>query len=260
MGTARAGLCRLCKQHAKLVQAHLIPDSFYAQISDDNRRLLRVVTGRRGDTRIVQTGEFDRELICLQCEQSFSKCDAEAARVLLASHPQFTEVAATKVVVSDFDCDLMKRFALGTVWRIALSSRPLGHLVDLPEQDKERLRKFLLRPSVQAPWYFGVLWWRFRPSVRWPSRSGSVMVLDPHLSQIDGHRFVRLNLGRYGAMIHLEERELPRPWSSGLMVPGRLAFTLRTFDRSPECRLLEERFLWQAEPSPDRRDIEPLPG
>jgi hypothetical protein len=65
-------ICKLCGADTRLVKAHIIPEAFYRDIKDQRDAPLRML-GTDADeyVRRSQTGEYDGEIVCRDCEDLF---------------------------------------------------------------------------------------------------------------------------------------------------------------------------------------------
>lgn len=234
MRRTKYGTCRLCESHRPLVRSHLVPNSFYREALSGGNRLHRIESDNPARYRIVQSGEYDGEILCSTCEASFSGCDAYAERLLLRSELRQSAESSTAVVLDNFDFRLLRRFVVATVWRITVSSRPFGDQIRVSGDKQARMAAFLRGDSHQQDSDFAVLWSILRRSTRWPEIDPSRIITSPHLWHSDGCQFVRLNLGAIVAILHVDETPLSPLMSRMRMSPGRAVFVARPFDGSPE--------------------------
>jgi hypothetical protein len=117
-------LCKFCHQEGKLIEAHVIPRSFF-EIEPGN--LPRVASNKDGVfPKRAPAGIYDPQLVCENCERLFSRFDDYAQRLLLtnreAAKPIYLEKQAIAYVYEQYDYKDLKLFFLSLLWRASESS------------------------------------------------------------------------------------------------------------------------------------------
>ena len=75
-------ICAFCCQSANFAKSHIIPNAFYRRlISDENHAVL--LSADSGIARKVQTGLFDKRLLCIDCEARYFSWDRYGTAMFL---------------------------------------------------------------------------------------------------------------------------------------------------------------------------------
>jgi hypothetical protein len=83
-------VCKLCSNEAPLIEAHIIPRSFW---EIDAAHPPRMVTNIKGDfPKRIPIGVYDQTIVCERCERSFSEYDTYAVELFLNRAKEFEEV------------------------------------------------------------------------------------------------------------------------------------------------------------------------
>jgi hypothetical protein len=91
MKNREVSVCKLCANKAPLINAHVIPRSFWE--IDAAQPPLRMVTNTVGlFPRRIPIGVYDQTIVCEPCERNFSDYDSYAARLFLNRFNEFEEV------------------------------------------------------------------------------------------------------------------------------------------------------------------------
>ena len=116
-------ICKLCKNEATLIKAHVIPKSFWE--IDASQPTPRMVTNTEGVfPKRIPIGVYDQTIVCEPCERSFSDYDSYAAHLFLSRFHEFEEVRDNNrrltgyVFSKAWDHSLLKLFAIA----VALAS------------------------------------------------------------------------------------------------------------------------------------------
>jgi hypothetical protein len=117
---AKGGTCKLCGQSAKLIKAHIAPNSFYQPCLSAQGHALLLRT--EGYTSTLSTGIYDPELVCEKCERLFSPWDSYAKELLLDfdwGAAIWSDLTSPGVVKEQYDYPKLKLFFLSITWRMA---------------------------------------------------------------------------------------------------------------------------------------------
>jgi len=75
-------ICKLCKQDKKLIRAHLMPDSLVSRVVDKTKEGLKSIDLRDGTTKIRQTLEADKEILCGKCDSYLGLYDEKLVQLI----------------------------------------------------------------------------------------------------------------------------------------------------------------------------------
>ena len=122
----RFGKCKFCGEEKELIKAHIIPRNFYLYRKQDKYRAIDSVTGKG---RQIQSGIYDTEILCKDCDGKILKLfDDEAYRVLLNNNnfiKSISQKANSKVYKLDssqFNYSLLRKFFISVLWRASVSN------------------------------------------------------------------------------------------------------------------------------------------
>ena len=76
--------CKGCGEDKKLIKAHIIPEAFFMGLRFGNDEVPLIISGKSGEhPKRSPIGEYDKNILCHDCEGVFQKLDDYGARVLL---------------------------------------------------------------------------------------------------------------------------------------------------------------------------------
>jgi hypothetical protein len=211
-----SSICKLCTNEATLINAHVIPRSFWE--IDAAQPPPRMVTNIEGVfPRRIPIGVYDQTIVCEPCERSFSNYDSYAARLFLNRFNEFDEVRdsnrrLTGYVLSNVDYHLLKLFAIAVLWRASVSSHSFFSRVRLGPFE-ETAREMLLQRDPGDAATFATLF-----SV-WDD-GAEPLLMDPFAERWDGVRSYRFYLGRFVAYTKVDSRPFPEQLAKAALTPG----------------------------------------
>jgi hypothetical protein len=229
-------ICRLCGLDKKLIEAHVIPRSFF-RIDPAEKRPSRLATNVHGRyAQKLPKGVYDSNILCEECEHRFSGWDDYADELFLRSWDSFAPIIVRGTVAGyrrrDYDYPKLKLFFLSVLWRASVSAHPFFSAVDLG------IREPILRDSV---WradpgdldHFGVVLQAFD----YPD----IGILNPHAERFSGRRYFRFYLSHVIAFIKVDSRPFEDPFRSMALGAGReLVLAEKDFTSSPERRIMKQ--------------------
>jgi hypothetical protein len=228
-------ICKLCKNEATLIKAHVIPKSFWE--IDASQPTPRMVTNTEGAfPKRIPIGVYDQTIVCEPCERSFSDYDSYAAHLFLSRFHEFEEIRDDNTRLTGYvfskawDYSLLKLFAIAVLWRASVSSHSFFRRVRLGEFE-EKACEMLLRRDPGDMATFATLF-----SV-WDDADPFMM--DPCAGRWDGGvRYYRFYLGRFVAYIKVDRRPFPDPLAKAVLSPnGPLHIISREFAASKDFRV-----------------------
>jgi hypothetical protein len=152
--SSSVNLCKLCMQYKPMVDAHIIPKGLYNLAAGSPLSLVPMYTDERPQRS--QTGLYDQEILCEECDVFLGRLDQHAVERLApgranlkATHPPDGPALDAKgkpllYTIEGADSDTISRFVLSVLWRAHHSGRAETRVVRLgPHADV--IRDILLK-------------------------------------------------------------------------------------------------------------------
>lgn len=228
--------CKLCLQDKPLVDAHIIPRSMYP-FDFKNYEPLFLVSGIENPFRTrSRIGEFDRNLVCADCESLFSPWDAYAKYLLAADVEESAKFSQGGVtyghIVSEYDFAKLKLFFVSLLWRADRTTRPMFDGIDVGHF-RDRLREMILNGDPGSTEEFSICLARF------DNQKLGTAVLNPHREKWYGINYSRFYLAGHVAYIKVDRRPTPDFLSDFSFRPDSpLCIIWRDFEGSAEKELM----------------------
>jgi hypothetical protein len=229
-------VCKLCTQDKKLVQAHIIPRSFYAPLKEGGQ-IPQIITDKAGVyPQKSPTGVYDKEILCEECERVFAPWDDYGYRFLMGkiSDDAYIRDRGEKIAYNMGPCDYhkLKLFFLSVLWRAGVSRQPMFNRVQLgPYAEKLRTRIRDADPGGVEDYAVALS--------RFDAPPGEVGILDPDRTEYEGVHHYRLYLGGYMAVIKATNKKPPAFLEGLYIAPGSDVLVLiREFRASKEFRAM----------------------
>ena len=152
--------CKLCLQNKVLSKkSHIIPTFLYSSLFDEQHKIFKVDL-KRWKMRGLQTGEFEPNILCLDCENKLSKFETYAKTILYGGRTskknsvlfenQINQNGVEFVYAKGLNYQYFKLFLLSILWKSSISSRPFFKRISL-ETDEEMIRCMLLEEDPGKP-------------------------------------------------------------------------------------------------------------
>lgn len=109
-----------------LQYSHILPEFIYKPLYDADHEFVEVASDGYYIKSILDKGVREH-LLCLQCEQRFSKYEDHAARVYRELRRRLDLARVGDLVTVPADYVLVKLFQLSLLWRAAVSKDPIFH-------------------------------------------------------------------------------------------------------------------------------------
>ena len=155
------GRCKLCGEVRGLIQAHVIPRSFF-RVSMDGETASAIIGTKPGFRPIRSpNGVYDPEIVCRECEDDFSKWDDYAYKFLIEkSRGTCTEDTSEHTSFENIDYDKLKLFCLSLLWRAGVSQQEFYRAVRLGSHE-ERLRGMIRTKNPGTADQYSVVFGRY---------------------------------------------------------------------------------------------------
>src|ERR1051326_1929174 len=152
--------CKLCGLDKKLIEAHVIPRSFF-RIDPQEKQPSRLVTNVEGRyAQKIPKGVYDASIVCEECERTFSGWDDYADELFLKSWDKFEKITHEGQEIGyslpSYDYPKLKLFFLSVLWRAAVSDHVMFAKIDLGPRELP-LKESVLRSEAGDINHFGVV-------------------------------------------------------------------------------------------------------
>ncbi len=224
--------CKLCNQEKKLIQAHIIPKSFHAPLKEEGQTPI-IITSKDGVyPKRSQTGVYDVEIVCEDCEKMFSPWDDYGNKFLFQElHDENYVVSNGERIAYNFGlCDYkkLKLFFISILWRASVSNQNMFGRVQLGSYEK-KLKKLVLSNNPGDIEDFSVALSKF------DAPANETGILNPDRTRYDGVIHYRLYLGGYMAIIKVSSQPTPKCFQGLYLAPEQnVFFIVREFKQSKE--------------------------
>lgn len=201
------GLCRCCGELKPLVKAHAIPRAFFDIPQQEPENYLKLVSNKEGVfPKRSPIGVYDADILCLDCEATFSDVDSYAAHLLLRSPDSFKPIPSADepegFEVHNYDYSRLKRFFMAVLWRAAVSDHVFYSKVDIGTH-ASRLLEMLRASDPGSPDDFASVLWVY------DAHPISTIIFDPYWERYEGVNCYRFKLHRYLFWIKVDKRPFP---------------------------------------------------
>ncbi|WP_024461842.1 hypothetical protein [Marinimicrobium sp. LS-A18] len=228
--------CKMCGLEKPLVDAHIIPRSFYEPLQE-NGQTPRIVTDIAGEyPKRSPTGVYDKEIVCQKCEQLFSPWDDYGNSFLNQEmkdgHYIISEGERVAYNFGGCDYQKLKLFFLSVLWRASVSNQKIFHNVRLgPFEGK--LRSMLQSKDPGDNREFAVALSKFDVPA---NQTG---ILDPDKTRYNGVIHYRLYMAGYMAILKVS-RQVGSTFGKLYISPNSdVLCIIRNFEQSKELHALQ---------------------
>lgn len=230
--------CRYCGKDRKLIRAHILPQSFYQHMRNNNDNPI-IVPGAKDDyITDSHSGEYDPNILCELCERKFDRYDRYGKTFFLDTEWEaMPRVSGDRLIeVPGADYRMLKLFILSVLLRAHWTTRPFFGIVDIGGH-AESIRDMIESGDAGDSQYYCMTLFRFEPT-------GTD--LDPKLGwrnpgrvRIDGLRFWAMWFHQFGAFVKVDQRPWSNPVAQLALDPTRpIRIITRDFRSSREFQSL----------------------
>ena len=155
--------CKLCLSNKKLIgKSHIFPDFLYKDLYDKKHRLHKVKLPEISTTLYTQTGEYDRHILCAECDNNIlGKLDSYGKNSLIEGIVEYkSKTIIHELRSNSWGLDVQfwsglnyksfKLFLLSLLWRSSISRRIMFEKVELAEHE-EILRSMIYNGTPDEP-------------------------------------------------------------------------------------------------------------
>lgn len=231
-------ICRLCEVSTELIEAHIIPSSFYQPLHESG--LPREYSSAPGvHPKRRPKGIYDNGILCADCDNSLGRWDGYAVRLLCQPLDSFGSVEQIKAqeyfALEDVDYRPLKLFFIALLWRSHVSSQSFFEQVDLGPWAAVA-RDMLLEDAPGPPETFGV------SLVRYDHRLAA-SIHGPEVIRVDGINMYRLSLPNYAVTVTVDKRGPAKDLKNFLLSPEQPFFVaVLNYEKSTSFKEALEHF------------------
>lgn len=223
--------CKLCDRDVEtLVNSHIIPKSFYGKAFKDPGGPARIFSSNQGIPPIRSlVGEYDRNLLCHECEASLSKFDDYAHKFLFQTSPSQTIIVDAEPHEARFDqvdTGMLRIFFVSLLWRMHATERSMFRIVKLAGY-APRFKLATLEKNPDLVPEMDVVISKFDNS--------DTPVMGPRRQRFDGVNGYHVSFAGGTCWIKVDNRRMPRDFAEVALSRGSpVHVVLRDFSESPE--------------------------
>lgn len=232
--------CKGCGQNNKLIDAHIIPKSFWMNLRASDNHLVIVSSNPNARKGRTFKGEYDTEILCAQCDKVMEKYDDYGKKLLLDGFSSFTELTKEGKIygweIEDYDYLKLKLFFLSILWRSSITSRKFFKAVNLGALESH-VKKLIWQGKDDSK-HFSCVISKFIPS--YDETTLEKTILDPVNTEIDGLNCYRFYLGGYIIWIKVDPTETGDGiFKLQIRENQKAVVVARDFSKSIELTLIE---------------------
>jgi len=234
-------VCKMCLENKKLVDAHIIPKSFYKSIKTDNQPL-EIHTNKKGEyTKRSHTGIYDKTILCSGCEKLFQRYDDYAQNLLLPDAKEEDYILDPDgkrggYKLENIDYHDLKLFFLSVLWRASVSIREEFSKIDVGPFE-ETLKTMIQEDNPGDLNEFSITITRF------DDYFGKNFLLNPHPTKLNGINYYIFYLGAgYKIYIKVDKRPLLGELATIILKPNQPLYIPfnKNFTASKELNIFRE--------------------
>jgi hypothetical protein len=231
------GICKLCGQSKNLIDAHIIPASFWS-VGSKPLAMFSDINGAK--PRKSPIGIYDSNILCDNCDNELGKLDQYALENLIRKPgtANFSFDGVTKKY-TPIDVGKIHNFILSVAWRASKSKHDFYAEIGLgPYEDKFGDAFKLLNASSLR---FDIFIAEFDTSV--------LPYLQPKSVKVDNVNGVLLYLGRFKIFVKTDQRTLHNTLGSHLLQEGnKIISSVESWAKSREKQMADR--ILQKNPRP----------
>ena len=229
----------MCLDEKELVDAHIIPASFYRYMKPDSRPF-EIRSSEKGECKKrSQTGIYDKTILCDDCEKLFQECDDYTQDLLLPDPKGAKYIVNPKgekegCRLDNVNYNYLKLFFLSVLWKASVSTRKEFSKINTGPFEQE-LKKMINGGDPGDQNTFSVTITRFNDYL------GKNFLLNPHETRIDELNYYIFYLGAgYKVYIKVDRRPLSGVLAAIILKPNQPFYILfnKDFSKSKELDIL----------------------
>lgn len=153
------GFCQLCGKESKLIRkSHIIPNFMYKGLFDEDRKMLIAnLKDLSKKPQMAQSGIFEKNILCENCENIFSKNErytshffnGSASSSLLFKN-KISRDGLRTISITGIDYTKLKLCILSILWRAHISKNKFFKNVSIDEKNENVIRRMLLNNESES--------------------------------------------------------------------------------------------------------------
>lgn len=232
-------ICLGCEKEKTLVKAHIIPKSFFMELRSDQGHLNLLHTDVPGRILKSPIGEYDKDILCSECDQFLGRFDDFGKSVLLDKAYTFKEISDNGYVagwiIDGCDSVQLNKFLLSVLWRASISKRNFFRNVKLGLYEGA-IKEYLWSEESRIE-DAGCLIAKFTDSTIAPKAER--VILDPDNFIFEELNYYRLYLGGYVIWFRVDKRKPRTDIGRFELRDGESCMVVsRSFDKSKELAIM----------------------
>ncbi len=234
--------CKLCDEEKKLIEAHIVPRCVLSPLLSPAGPMIRLTNDPKVYPQSSHTGEYDKNILCAECDNSFSPYDDYAGELLLNGFEEKYSLQSNTnqrppfYMVPEYDYKKLKLFFLSVLWRMSISSRPAFNRVALGPFETQ-FQDLLKRKDPGDAGTFPVFLYRYIDDI------GSKIMLGAHREKHMDLNVYNIGLPNYIAVIKVDTRSIPIDVSGLVLQPNKpLIIAARQMQNEAEFQLITKIF------------------
>jgi hypothetical protein len=226
-------ICQLCGIDRKLIDAHIIPKSFW-NINQDGRGPLAVLSSRPNwQPKRSPLGEYDNNILCAECDNILGRFDQHFVENLVKAQgvPIVNAIGATVLNYDKADAAKVHALITSIAWRASKSQRDYFGRVQLGPY--ENLLKASFGGDVDAQAKLDCFMSEFDER--------NACFLNPQYSRFTGVRMLVIYANRFTFYVKVDRQETPEEFRNLIIREGRPVLSLvRKWEGSKQWQALRK--------------------
>jgi hypothetical protein len=206
-------LCRFCEEEKKLIAAHVIPWCLYEPLRYPSPMVL---VSTDSYPKFLPKGQYDREILCADCDNKFSPWEDYTAKLLMNAdaYQKYRDAKPGDdfYMIPEYDYAKLKLCLLSILWRMSISKLPSFKRIALGPFESV-IRKMLLDRNPGRTDQFPVLIFRLTDKI------GSETLRGTERRKRHGVNVYDLGLPGYICIIKVDAQPTPLPLGPRVLAP-----------------------------------------
>jgi hypothetical protein len=230
-------LCQLCGKQKKLVESHIVPRSWHAPLKSSSAPIIILYKNPDAYPKASQTGEYDTEILCADCDSSFSLWEAYTRNLLFqdlnTETIQRDSTGQRRYVIPEYDYAATKLCLLSILWRMSISKRQSFTDVQLGPFESQ-IKEMILRKDPGEPTKFTTSILRYEDDV------GSATMIGTRMERHHDRNVYTMGLPGFISVIKVDHQPIPIHLGGELVLRPNspLIIGLRRMDKGNEWGFL----------------------
>lgn len=243
--------CLLCERDGPSAKAHITPNGFIRPMKSSGQDLVYINLDNPAKEKKIQSGTWDRTILCQHCETRLAPLDAYGIRFFRDEEFAFNRVVDKFTETLEFvgvDNFLLKKFLLFVAWRFGATMRPEFASVDLGDRLDE-LRQLVDVGSPGTLAQFPSVVKRYSPHAAHHPTGMMVEVqardfaLNPCVVEWAGRRVLQFYLANYVIYMAIDNVTPEGFWATcSVGVEGGPRVIVKQLGASGELAFVRDRF------------------